>query len=77
MSSERLKQGHKEERRPLASIASMKYVLEANYRGASNEDTANELGDAVNLIHCEFNRDQGLFRGAVIYEKDGKYIFRE
>lgn len=74
MSSERLKQGYEEERRPLASL---KYVLVANYREASNEDTANELGDVMNVIYHKFNRDQGLFRGAVVYEKEGEYRLRE
>ena len=74
MSSERLKQGYKEERKPLAS---MKYVLIASYRGASNEEVANELGDITNVIHRRFNRDQGMFRGAVVYEKNGEYQLRE
>ncbi len=70
MSSERINQGYKEERRPLAS---MKYVLVANYRGASNEDVANELRDVMNVIHRRFNRDQGIFSGADVYEKNGEY----
>ncbi|MDP2925861.1 MAG: hypothetical protein Q8N99_05810 [Nanoarchaeota archaeon] len=74
MSSERIKQGYEEERRPLAS---MKYVLVANYEGASNKDAANELGDVMNVIHRMFNEDQGIFRGAVVYEKNGEYQLRE
>ena len=74
MSSEGIKQGYTEERRPLAS---MKYVLVANYRGASNEDVANELGDVINVIHRKFNKDQGIFSGAVVYEKNGEYQLRE
>ena len=74
MSSERIKQRYEEERRPLAS---MEYSLVANYIGASNEDAANELGDIINVIHRRFNKDQGLFRGAVVYEKDGEYCLRE
>ena len=74
MSSERIKQRYEEERKPLSS---MKYSLVANYKGASNEDVANELGDVMNLIHRRCNRDQGMFRGAVVYEKDGEYRLRE
>ena len=74
MSSERFKQEYEEERRPLAS---MKYVLAANYRGASNEDAANELGDVMNVIHRMFNKYQSILRGAVVYKKNGEYQLRE
>jgi len=62
-----------EEEKPLSE---MKYVLEANYEGASNEKTAGELGDLLNCIHYEFNKDQNFLRGAVLYEKNGEYLFR-
>ena len=74
MSSEKLKQGYEEERRPLSSL---KYVLLAHYEGASNEDVANELGGVLNDVHRRFNKDQGFFRGVVVYEKNGEYILRE
>jgi hypothetical protein len=74
MSSERLKQGFEEERKPLSE---MRYSLVANYKDASNEDVANELGDVMNVIFRRFNKDQGMFRGAVAYEKDGEYQLRE
>ena len=74
MSSERLKQGCEKERKPLSD---MRYSLVANYEGASNEDVANELGDVMNMIHRRFNRDQGMFRGAVVYKKNGEYQLRE
>jgi len=73
MSSERLKQGHEEEKR---SLASMKYILEAHYKGSSNKATANELDAVMNNVF-RFNKDQGLFRGAVIYEENNKYFFRD
>ena len=74
MSNERIKQGYEKERRPLAS---MKYVLVATYMGASNDDAANELGDVINVIHKMFNKDQGIFRGSVVYEKEGAYQLRD
>ena len=74
MSSERLEQGYEEERR---SLSDLQYVMVARYRVADNEDTAGELGDILNVIHRRFNRDKGLFRGAVAYEKDGEYILKE
>ena len=74
MSSERLNQGYQEERRPLAS---MKYALVGSCERVSNEDVANELDDVVNVIYRRFNIDQGLFRGAIVYEKDGEYCLRE
>ncbi len=73
MSSKRIKQDYEKERRPLASL---KYVLEANYRGASNEVTAKELGTVVDNV-LRFNKDQGLFRSAVVYEENGEYLLRE
>ena len=74
MSSERLKQRYDKEKRPLSS---MKYSLVANYEGVSNKDVANEVGDVLNTIHRTFNRDQGIFRGAVVYEENGEYCLRE
>ncbi|HLC56930.1 MAG TPA: hypothetical protein VJJ23_06845 [Candidatus Nanoarchaeia archaeon] len=82
MSSERMGQEtgfsalltHGEEIRPLYR---MKYAMVASYDGHSNEDTANELGDIVNDIHRKFGNDQDVFRGAVVYEKDGEYQFKE
>jgi len=73
-SSKWCKQDHEKERKPLAN---MKYVLEADYNGASNKDTASELGDLLNVVHYEFNRDQSFFRGEIVYNKNGKYIFKE
>lgn len=69
----RFNQPHEEEKR---SLASMKYALVANYKGASNEDAANELGSVLILLHSGLNTDKELFRGAVVYEKDGEYHLR-
>lgn len=74
MSSEGINRGYKKERK---SLAGMKYVLVATCIGASNEDVANELGDILSIIHREFNIDQHVFRGAVVYKKDGEYQLRE
>ena len=52
-------------------------ILVASYEGASNENTAGELGDVVSFIHKKFDRDQGMFKGAVVYEKNGEYQLRE
>lgn len=73
-SSKWRKQDHEEERKPLAN---MKYVLEADYNRASNKDAASELGDLLNVIHYEFNRDQSFFRGEIVYEENKEYIFRK
>ena len=74
ISRQRSKSEQGKESRPLSS---MKYALVASYDGATNETTANELGDIVNTIHRQFNKDQGLFRGAIVYEDAGEYILRE
>ncbi len=68
------RQVFEQESKPLSS---MRYTLVASYTGASNEDVANELGDITNIIHTRFNRDQGIFRGAIVYEKNGEYHLRE
>ncbi len=68
------KQDYGEEEKPLSE---MKYVLEANYEGASNKKTADELGDLLNYIHYEFNEDQNFLRGDVVYEKNGEYLLRK
>ena len=73
MTAERKKQGWEPERKPLCK---MEYSLVASFPGASNEEAALQLGDALDLIHWRFNRDSGVFRGAVVYEEGGEYGFR-
>ena len=74
MSKERIKKPFEEERR---SLASMKYVLVGDYKGACNKEVASELGDIMNLISYGLNTDSDVFRGAVVYEKDGDYFLSE
>jgi len=73
MSSERIKQPWEKESK---SLSSMRYTMIASYDG-SNGATANELGDVVTDIHRKFDKDQDVFRGAVVYQKDGEYQFKE
>ncbi|MBI4147165.1 hypothetical protein HY494_00780 [Candidatus Woesearchaeota archaeon] len=56
----------------------MRYVLEAKYQGATNKATANELGDILNQAYQSPLYQAGEpFSGAVLYEQDGKYLFKE
>jgi len=57
------------------------YVLEANYPGATHEQTAVELGHVVNMLHTESRYEgSGLhgsmepFYGEVFYESGGEYV---
>lgn len=68
MSSERRRAGDiTVEARPLGSL---RYAMVANYRGASNEKTANELANVMNGVYGNLNRDKDWFRGAVVYQAD-------
>jgi len=56
------------------------YVLEANYPGATNEETTNEetageLGDMMNYVSY-LNASNLSFNGRVIYENNGDYCSR-
>ena len=73
MSSRRIRQPWEQESK---SLSSMRYAMIASY-DRTNEETASELGDVVNDIHRKFDKDQEVFRGAVVYEKDGEYQLRE
>jgi hypothetical protein len=56
----------------------MRYAIVAKYPSQSNEKTAAELGDVLNQVYRLNSQDnpipgQLVFRGAVLYEKGGKY----
>ena len=72
MSHERFEQEkNTEEGRALRSL---KYLLIANYRNASNEDAAVELEYLTYLIHGQYDYDKSLYRRGIVYqEKDGEY----
>ena len=54
------------------------YVLEATYQGATNKNAADELSDILNSAYQSPLYDQGeQFKGGVVYEDEGKYIFHE
>ena len=56
----------------------MRYVVEAKYQGATNQATANELADILNQTYQSPLYQPGEpFRGAVVYEENGEYVFRE
>ena len=54
------------------------YVLEALYSGVDNERTAGELGDIMNSMYASPLYPSGaVFSGAIVYEKEGSYVFRD
>ncbi len=69
MSEERMGQGYESEARPLASL---RYALVATCSKTTNERTAKELGDLMNYVHLNLDKDQGLFRGAIVYLNDNR-----
>jgi len=61
-----------------SGIPEYKYVMEAALPNATNEAVANELAQILNQAYQSSLYKEGeKFRGDVMYEKDGKYVFRE
>ena len=61
-----------------AKESGMRYVMEAKFPSDTNKQTAGELGDVLNSIYTSSLFDKGEpFKGAVVYEENGKYVFRE
>lgn len=61
-----------------AKLSGMRYFMEAKYPGATNEKTADELAAILNQAYqSPLYQEEEPFRGAVVYEDKGEYIFRE
>jgi len=61
-----------------AKGAEIKYVRGATYPNATNKQTADELADILNQSYqSPLYEDGEQFRGEVVYEDSGRYIFRE
>ena len=61
-----------------AKDSGMRYVLEAKYEGATNKQTADEVASVMNQAYQSPLYQKGeQFRGEVVYNERGKYIFRE
>ena len=55
-----------------------KYVMEANYQGGTNEETAKELGAILNnLFQSPAYKPGEKFSGEIVYKENKNYIFRE
>lgn len=53
-----------------------KYLLEAEYRNASNKETADKLIGLSNQVYkSSLNRCKNHTDGSVFYENNGKYVF--
>jgi len=54
------------------------YILEATYSDASNKQTADEVANILNQTYqSPLYKDKEQFRGAVVYENKGEYVFRD
>lgn len=61
-----------------ARDSGMKYVIEATYPHATNKATADQLAGILNQAYnSPLYRESEPFNGAIIYEENGNYIFRE
>ncbi|MEK6820149.1 MAG: hypothetical protein AABX71_00370 [Nanoarchaeota archaeon] len=61
-----------------AKEAGMRYVMEATYPNATNHQTADELAAILNQAYQSSLYQEGeQFRGEVVYEERGSYVFRE
>lgn len=61
--------------KPIA-MTSLQYMLEATYIGATNEETANWVGDVINGIYMMYGNNMP-FNVAIIAEIDGEFLFKE
>ena len=58
--------------------AGIKYALEATYPGETNEKTADEVVTFLNQTYQTELFEKGEpFRGEIVFEKEGEYVFRD
>ena len=56
----------------------MKYVMEATYPGVTNKKTSGELQALlINLSNSLFYHTPEHIQGKVVYEMNGRYVFRD
>jgi len=56
----------------------MRYVLEATYRGETNQRAADEVADIlINAYQSPLYQPNDPFCGQVVYEENGEYVLRE
>ena len=61
-----------------AKEGGMRYVLEARYEGATNKQAADEVSSVLNQAYnSPLYADKEEFRGGIVYEDMGKYVFRD
>ena len=61
-----------------AKDAGIKYVMEATYPNATNNQTADELASILNQAYQSPLYEKGkAFRGIVVYKERGKYLSKE
>jgi hypothetical protein len=54
------------------------YVLEATYPGGNNKNTADEVAAILNQAYqSPLYKAKEPFKGAIVYEENGEYIFRD
>lgn len=62
----------------LQRIRRMKYSMKATYPNATNHQTADELASILNQAYQSPLYEEGeKFRGEVVYDERGRYVFRK
>lgn len=61
-----------------AKESGMRYVLEARYGGATNKQAADEVASVMNQAYnSPLYSDKEEFRGGIVYQDRGRYVFRD
>ena len=59
----------------LFSVLGCRYFIQATYQNGTNRDTANEVASILNQAYqSPLYEANTPFRGAVVYEENGKYV---
>lgn len=54
------------------------YMLQATYPNGTNKDTADEVASVLNqACQSPLYKAKEPFKGAIVYEEKGKYVFRD
>jgi len=65
-------------KRGMGNLSGVRYCLEATYENATNLQTADEVANILNQAYqSPLYKEGEHFRGEVVYEERGIYVFRE
>jgi hypothetical protein len=85
LSTQSLSEGHKRSKmfsainflKAMSAVGNSNYSIQAEYSGATNQEAADEVAGILNQAYqSPLYKDKGQFRGEVVYEDKGEYVFR-